>query len=89
MENNIKSELMYRLSDYIGTFATLDALRPGMILPGHVQSFLGMERYWLGIQTLTKTWITRIVACCKHHQAAHQTTHCLTWLRPTTCWLFI
>lgn len=43
MENNIKSELMYRLSDYIGTFATLDALRPGMILPGHVQSFLGME----------------------------------------------
>ena len=43
MENNIKSELMYRLSDYIGTFATLDALRPGMILPGHVKSFLDME----------------------------------------------
>lgn len=43
MENNIKSELMYRLSDYIGTFATLDALRSGMILPGHVQSFLDME----------------------------------------------
>lgn len=40
MENKIKSELMYRLSDYIGTFATLDALHPGMILPGHVQSFL-------------------------------------------------
>ena len=43
MENNIKSELMYRLSDYTGAFATLDALRPGMILPGHVQSFLDME----------------------------------------------
>ena len=40
MENKIKSELMYRLSDYIGTFTTLDALHPGMILPGHVQSFL-------------------------------------------------
>lgn len=43
MRNNIKSELMFRLSDYIGSFAILDALRPGMILPGHVQSFLGME----------------------------------------------
>lgn len=43
MENNIKTELMYRLSDYIGTFATLDALRPGMILPSHVKSFLDME----------------------------------------------
>lgn len=43
MENNIKSELMYRLSDYTSAFATLDALRSGMILPGHVQSFLDME----------------------------------------------
>ena len=34
---------MYRLSDYIGAFATLDALRPGMIHPNHVQSFLDME----------------------------------------------
>lgn len=25
MEYNMKSELMYRFSDYIGTFATLDA----------------------------------------------------------------
>lgn len=34
---------MYRLSDYTGSFATLDALRPGMIHPNHVQSFLDME----------------------------------------------
>ena len=40
---NIKSELMYRLSDYIGSFEILDALRPGMIHPDHVESFLDME----------------------------------------------
>ena len=44
MEYNIKSELMYRLSDYIGSFEILDALRPGMIHPDQVQSFLDMEK---------------------------------------------
>ena len=41
--SNIKSELMFRLSDYIGSFEILDALRPGMIHPDHMESFLDME----------------------------------------------
>ena len=34
---------MYRLSDYIGVFAVMDALRTGMIQAHHVKSFLDME----------------------------------------------
>lgn len=43
MEKNIKSELMFRFSDYVGSFEILDALRPGMIHPNHVESFIDME----------------------------------------------
>lgn len=34
---------MYRFSDYVGSFEILDALRPGMIQPNHVESFIDME----------------------------------------------
>lgn len=34
---------MFRFSDYVGSFEILDALRPGMIHPEHVKSFLDME----------------------------------------------
>lgn len=44
MEKNIKSELMFRLSDYVGSFEILDALLPGMIHPNHVESFIDMEK---------------------------------------------
>lgn len=35
---------MFRLSDYVGSFEILDALRPGMIHPDHVESFIDMEK---------------------------------------------
>ena len=34
---------MFRFSDYVGSFEILDALRPGMIHPNHVESFIDME----------------------------------------------
>ena len=43
MNKNIKSELMYRLSDYIGAYAVMDAMRTGMIQAHHVKTFLDME----------------------------------------------
>ena len=43
MNKNIKSELMYRLSDYIGPYAVMDAMRTGMIQAHHVKTFLDME----------------------------------------------
>lgn len=43
MNKNIKSELMYRLSDYIGAYAVMDAMRAGMNQAHHVKTFLDME----------------------------------------------
>ena len=43
MNKNIKSELMYRLSDYIGAYAVMDAIPAGMIQTHHVKTFLEME----------------------------------------------
>ena len=43
MNKNIKSELLYRLSDYIGAYAVMDAVQAGMIQAHHVKSFLDME----------------------------------------------
>lgn len=34
---------MYRLSDYIGAYAVMDAMRAGMIQAHHVKTFLDME----------------------------------------------
>ena len=43
ISNNIKSELIYRLSDYIGAYAVMDAMLAGMIQAHHVKTFLDME----------------------------------------------
>ena len=43
MNKNIKSELMYRLSDYIGAYSVMDAVQAGLIQAHHVKSFLEME----------------------------------------------
>ena len=43
MSKHIKSELMYRLSDYIGAYSVMDAVLPGMIQAHHVKTFLEME----------------------------------------------
>ena len=44
MDSKIKCDLIFKLSDYIGEFAIMDALRPGMISPHHVQSFWMKKR---------------------------------------------
>lgn len=43
MNKNIKSELMYQLSDYIGAYAVMDAVPAGMVQAHHVKTFLEME----------------------------------------------
>ena len=43
MNKNIKSELMYRLSDYIGAYSVMDAVPAGMIQAHQVKTFLEME----------------------------------------------
>ena len=48
MDNKIKRDLIFKLSDYIGEFAIMDALLPGMISPHHVQSFLDAETTLIG-----------------------------------------
>ena len=43
MKNTLKKELLFKLSEYIGAFAILDAMRPGTIQPHQVQTFLDRE----------------------------------------------
>lgn len=43
MNNTLKKELLFRLSEYIGAFAILDAMRPGTIQLHQVQTFLDRE----------------------------------------------
>lgn len=54
MNKTIKSELMYRLSDYIGAYSVMDAMRTGMIQTHQVKTDKNLYGLIVGAESAIK-----------------------------------
>ena len=54
MDKNIKSELMYRFSDYIGAYSVMDAVPAGMIQTHQVKTDKNLYGLIVGAESAIK-----------------------------------